>query len=97
MMARLIMAPSNAKEPSMITFQVPDMTCGHCAGTISRAIAGVDQAARLRVEIPRRLVSVASTASAAELAQAIRAAGYSPREVDERQQAAAVGGSCCCG
>lgn len=82
----------------MITFQVNDMTCGHCASAISRAVAGVDQEARLDIRIEQKLVLIASTASRAELAEAIRTAGYTPQEIrDEPAQAAPAGGAGGCG
>jgi|GEM_PF-43999 len=65
----------------MVTFQVNDMTCGHCASAISRAVAAVDKNARLDIRIQQKLVRVTSTASAAELAEAIQDAGYTPQEV----------------
>lgn len=82
----------------MVTFQVNDMTCGHCASTISRAIADVDRAARLDIRIDQKLVRVSSTAPAAELAEAIRDAGYTPREIaDAPVQAAAAPAKSGCG
>src|SRR5688572_21403357 len=65
----------------MVSFQVNDMTCGHCASAISRAVASVDKAARVDVRIQQKLVRVSSTASVAELAEAIQDAGYTPRQV----------------
>lgn len=82
----------------MITFRVPDMTCGHCASTIARAIAGVDKDARLEVSIPQKLVKVHSTASEGELAEAIRDAGYPTEMVGMPAPVptTADGGGCCC-
>ncbi|WP_082151645.1 heavy-metal-associated domain-containing protein [Caenimonas sp. SL110] len=73
----------------MITFQVNDMTCGHCASAITRAIAGIDDKARLDIRIQEKLVRVSSTASTAELAQAIQEAGYTPREIQQAPAASA--------
>lgn len=84
----------------MVTFQVNDMTCGHCAGAISRAVASVDKDARMDIRIQQKLVRVSSTASAAELAEAIQDAGYTPVELrDEPVQPAAPQASagCRCG
>ena len=82
----------------MVTFQVNDMTCGHCASAISRAVAAVDQNARMDIRIQQKLVRVSSTASAAELAEAIQDAGYTPQEVREDPvQAAAPRASSGCG
>jgi copper chaperone len=62
----------------MLTIQVPDMTCGGCAGRIAKAIAGVDALARTEVDLRARRISVTSTASEPDLLAAIRDAGYSP-------------------
>jgi copper chaperone len=84
----------------MVTFQVNDMTCGHCASTISRAIAAVDKDARLDIRIQQKLVMISSTAAAADLAEAIQDAGYTPHALlaqpSEPPAARAVGG-CGCG
>lgn len=84
----------------MITFRVNDMTCGHCASAISRAVASVDKAARVDIRIQQKLVRVSSTAAAAELAEAIQDAGYTPQEFRaEPAQTAApqMASGCGCG
>ncbi|WP_425514465.1 heavy-metal-associated domain-containing protein [Collimonas antrihumi] len=63
----------------MIEFNVQDMTCGHCAGRISKAINGVDANARVDIKIEGRTVSIESRATADELAEAIKDAGYTPQ------------------
>ncbi|SFB29621.1 copper chaperone [Collimonas sp. OK607] len=63
----------------MIEFNVQDMTCGHCAGRITKAIAGVDANAKVDIKIEGRTVSVESSATADELAEAITDAGYTPQ------------------
>jgi copper chaperone len=76
----------------MVTFQVNDMTCGHCASAISRAVAAVDKDACVDVRLQQKLVRVSSTASAAELAEAIQDAGYTPQAAAPR-----ASGGCGCG
>jgi copper chaperone len=81
----------------MITFRVPDMTCGHCASVITMAVAGVDKSARIKVNIPVKLVSITSTAGEGELMAAIREAGYAPQKLaptPERPTPRTSG--CCC-
>ena len=34
----------------MIEFNVQDMTCGHCAGRITKAINGVDAGAKVEIK-----------------------------------------------
>lgn len=84
----------------MVTFKVSDMTCGHCASAISRAVAAVDKNARLDVRIQQKLVRVDSEAPVADLVEAIQDAGYTPVELrDEPQQPVArrASGGCGCG
>lgn len=82
----------------MITFRIPDMTCGHCASTIARAVASIDKDARVEVSIPQKLVSVTSTAAESELAEAIQEAGYTTEKLTAPPpRAARAAGGCCCG
>lgn len=61
----------------MLAYQVEDMTCGHCAGVITRAVQAVDADARVEVDLGRHLVRVdARSASNDTILQAIQAAGY---------------------
>ena len=85
----------------MITFEVNDMTCGHCVGAITRAVNELDPQARLTIDLPGHRVQVEpATASAAGLADAIRQAGYTPVPVssDAAPPAAAPAArqGCCC-
>ena len=65
----------------MVTFQVSDMACGHCASAIAKAVAAVDESARVEVDVPRKRVRFSGEASKADVAEAIRDAGYTPQEV----------------
>jgi copper chaperone len=59
-------------------FEVDDMTCGHCASHITKAIKDLDQSANVVVSLDQKRVKVASAATADELLHAISEAGYSP-------------------
>ena len=63
----------------MTTFTVPDMTCGHCAGTITKAIKDADRDARVEISIEKHTVSVQSSLDPAELESVIAEAGYTPQ------------------
>ncbi|RZU38344.1 copper chaperone [Fluviicoccus keumensis] len=66
----------------MIVFNVHDMTCGHCAGLINKAVHDIDPAARVEIDLTTHRVTIASaTAEAGELRQAIQEAGYTPEVV----------------
>lgn len=83
----------------MIAFDVQDMTCGHCAGTITRALRDADPDAQVTVDLARQLVRVDSArADARALGEAIAAAGYTPVAVQAATGAAQpqrAGGGCC--
>lgn len=82
----------------MIAFDVSDMTCGHCVSTITKALKGADQGARVQIDLATRRVSVEpSAADAEELAEAIREAGYTPVPVTAAAPAPARQASGCCG
>lgn len=65
----------------MIELKVPDMTCGHCASTITKAVKELDASAKVEVSLPEHKVRVQSTASKEEVARSIAEAGYSPENV----------------
>lgn len=63
----------------MVSFQVDDMTCGHCASTITKALKAADADARVTIDLARHLVVVEPAAAAPEeLREAIAEAGYTP-------------------
>jgi copper chaperone len=63
----------------MIAFEVNDMTCGHCASTITRALKAADQDAKVQIDLATHRVQVEPvSADAAAIAQAIVDAGYTP-------------------
>lgn len=63
----------------MITFQVDDMSCGHCVAAITRAVKEADGEAQVQVDLGTHRVRIEPAAADANtLAQAIREAGYTP-------------------
>lgn len=90
----------------MTTFQVDDMSCGHCVASITQALQQLDPAAAVRVDLASHRVEVDQTPlPAAALAAAISAAGFTPVEclpaagaaAPARSTAAGCGGACSCG
>jgi copper chaperone len=65
----------------MYRFNVPDMTCGHCASTITRAVKAEDANARVEISLGEHLVRVESELPKQEIAQRIAEAGYTPEAV----------------
>ncbi|WP_343624176.1 heavy-metal-associated domain-containing protein [Roseateles puraquae] len=83
----------------MITFVVSDMTCGHCASTITKALKGTDPGARVEIDVAAHRVQVEPVdADAGELMDAIKEAGYSPiLAAQPAEVPTSAGGKGCCG
>jgi len=62
----------------MIEFRVSDMTCGHCASTITQAVKELDAGAKLDISLAEHRVRVDSKATREDLLHAISQAGYTP-------------------
>lgn len=63
----------------MITFEVQDMTCGHCVSTITQAVKALDAQARVQIDLASHRVDIEPvTADAAALREAITEAGFTP-------------------
>lgn len=60
----------------MYELQVEEMSCGHCASTVTKSVQAVDAQAKVEVDLAQRKVRVQSTAELSEIAAAIVAAGY---------------------
>ena len=85
----------------MTTFQVDDMTCGHCISVITKAIKGVDANASVSIDLASHRVNIASGTNAATLSAAIKQAGYTatplPNPVAQPVAAQPKRSGCCCG
>ncbi|AVX03904.1 heavy-metal-associated domain-containing protein [Maritalea myrionectae] len=60
----------------MAKFNVPDMTCGHCEATVSKAIKEIDGSADVKADLSANKIDVTSTADNAAILAALDAAGY---------------------
>ncbi|MCX7587261.1 heavy-metal-associated domain-containing protein [Phenylobacterium sp. 58.2.17] len=60
----------------MLTLTVPDMTCGHCADVVTRAVRSVDSSATLDINLTAQTVSIETAADLAQVTQALDLAGY---------------------
>jgi copper chaperone len=103
---------SFAEDPTMITFEVNDMTCGHCVRAITEAVQAADSGARVQIDLAAHRVEIEpAAAQAPALAQAIQDAGYTPNLLAARASASPAtakpascgggggggGGGCGCG
>ena len=87
----------------MTTFEVNDMTCGHCVSAITRGINAVAPGVDIQIDLAAHRVTVgASAVDAAQLRLAIMEAGYTPMAIEVApgvavNNASAPRSGCCCG
>ena len=62
----------------MLEFKLPDMSCGHCAGTVTKAVKQVDPQAKVDVDLQTKQVKVESAEPREQFAEALTEAGYPP-------------------
>ena len=60
----------------MLKLKVHDMTCGHCAGMVTKAVKSVDAGANIAVDLSSQTVSIETAADADRIKDAMEAAGY---------------------
>lgn len=63
-----------------LTLRVEDMTCGHCAGTIKKAIESTLPGTQVDPDPGTKLVSIRGTADRSAVKAIVMAAGYTPSE-----------------
>jgi len=85
----------------MLTFEVEDMTCGHCVNAITKAVNSLDPQAQVQVDLTTHRVEVRpATADTASLIHAIQVAGYAAEAVEGAAKHAASApparAGCCC-
>lgn len=67
---------------TVVQLSVPDMTCGHCAASISQAIQKLDVAASVAVDLPAKRVRVETALlDAKHIMAALEDAGFTPEHV----------------
>jgi len=87
----------------MIAFEVKDMSCGHCVGAITKALAALDKEAKVQIDLAAHRVEVEPAAADREsLSRAIKDAGYTPVLIENASDRLATDGAlrrggCCCG
>jgi copper chaperone len=60
----------------MYEFDIPDMSCGHCVSTVSKAIKTADPDAVANIDLTRRKATVESKTDPTTIRAALEAAGY---------------------
>jgi copper chaperone len=68
-----------------LAFEIHDMTCGHCAATITKVVKGIDGGAKVDVDLTSHRVTIESgRAGSGDFSRAIREAGYTPVPIERR-------------
>ncbi len=84
----------------MVTFEVQDMTCGHCVSSITKAVRAIDQGAQVTADLATHRVRIEPTeADKTQLSDAIREADYTPVPIADAEIAVgqrAPRSGCCC-
>lgn len=62
----------------MIEFQLPDMTCGHCASMVAKALKLSDPECTVSIDLKAQKVQMVSAEDRQTLAEALAEAGYPP-------------------
>jgi len=75
-MESVMMAHLASKEHPMIELTLPNMTCGHCVKTVTKAVQQVDAAARLQVDLPTHRVLIESVQPQQAFVKALADEGY---------------------
>ena len=87
----------------MTTFEVKDMTCGHCVTAVTKAVNAVAPGADIQIDLAAHRLTVGpSVVDAAQLRIAIMEAGYTPMAIEVApgiavKDASAPRTGCCCG
>ena len=62
----------------MFTFQIPAISCGHCARAVTEAVHAADPAAQVQVDVPTQRVNVESQVTHEAIVAQLVDAGYPP-------------------
>jgi Cu+-exporting ATPase len=63
-------------EETMYELTVEGMSCAHCVGRVTKTVQGLDQEAKVEIDLPTKKVRIESRAELEKIAAAIDEAGY---------------------
>jgi Cu+-exporting ATPase len=63
-------------EETMYELTVEGMSCGHCVGRVTKTVQGLDEGAKVEIDLPTKRVRIESRAQLDKIAAAIDEAGY---------------------
>ena len=62
----------------MLEFQIPTMTCGHCARSVTQAVQAADPSALVQIDLPQKKVVVDSDLPREQIVARLTEAGFAP-------------------
>lgn len=62
----------------MFELNLPDMSCGHCASTVTQTCKLIDPDANVQVDLQAKLVKIESAEDREDFVAALAEAGYPP-------------------
>lgn len=62
----------------MLSFELPDMSCGYCVKAVTQAVQAVDPAAEIVIDLPSHRLEVQTQAPREALVAQLVEAGYTP-------------------
>jgi copper chaperone len=65
----------------MLKLKVPQMTCGHCAATIEKAVKSLDPSAKVQADLGTKIVTVETVSDETGVKDVIKAAGYDNEKI----------------
>ena len=60
----------------MTKLSIPDMTCGHCKAAVEKAVASVDPAAKVEVDLQAHEAEIQTDADLQAILAALKEEGY---------------------
>ncbi|MCA1406449.1 heavy-metal-associated domain-containing protein [Ensifer sp. IC3342] len=60
----------------MQRYKIDEMNCGHCVGTIEKAIRAIDPVAKVEANLGTKEVRVETTADSGVIVEALKTVGY---------------------
>lgn len=60
----------------MLKLKAPDMSCGHCAAVVTKAVKDVDASATVDIDLESRTIVLETAAEPAVVSHALDRAGY---------------------
>ena len=68
----------------MLEFDITAMTCGHCAGVVTRTVQALDPRAEVQIDLAAHKLRVETGQDRAAVAAALADAGYAPDGFPDR-------------